>query len=143
MLRLYYALASNTEPPNSNRVQESLREYDAVLYEWNDSLNLNLALIGTYFGETARDWLDRQIYETYKQVGADLESYYQRVTRDVADGVSLQEIKGKLDSLSGQVYQLGVFMMTQLRDGCVGRTAPDPLRLTRSPEQVRTPTATV
>src|SRR5215468_7568521 len=41
MRRLYFALALDIEQPDRNdRVQASLREYDAVLYEWNDSLNL-------------------------------------------------------------------------------------------------------
>lgn len=142
MLRFYHALASDTGMPDSSRVEDSLREYNAVLYEWNDSLNLNLALVGTYFGEAARDWLDRQIYENYKQIGAELESYYQRSTQDAPADLSLDGIKANLDSLSSQVYQLGVFMMTQLREGHVGRTAVDPLQLSRSPSQVQVPTAT-
>jgi hypothetical protein len=85
----------------------------AVLYEWNDRLNLNLALMGTYFGDTG---------------GA-------------AGDCSLDEIKVHLDSLSGQIYQLGVFMMTQLREGDVGRTAPNPLQVSRSPAQVQVPSA--
>jgi hypothetical protein len=52
MLRFYQALASDTETQDRvNRVQDCLREYDAVLYEWNDNLNVNLAFIGTYFGK--------------------------------------------------------------------------------------------
>ncbi len=78
MLRFYHTLASDAPVLDSNRVQDSLREYNAVLYEWNDCLNLNLALMGTYFGETARDWLDSQIYVNYKQVGAELENCYQK-----------------------------------------------------------------
>jgi hypothetical protein len=42
-----------------------------VLHEWNDRLNLNLALMGTYFGESARDWLDLVIYENFRSVGSD------------------------------------------------------------------------
>jgi hypothetical protein len=40
-----------------------------VLYEWNDQLNLNLALLDTYVGESARDWLDLVIYENFRSVG--------------------------------------------------------------------------
>jgi hypothetical protein len=139
MLRFYHALASDNRAVGSSRVQDSIKEYDAVLYEWNDCLNLNLALMGTYFGETARDWLDSQIYESYKKVGAELENYHQKSTQGVPADLGLDEIKAHLDSLSSQVYQLGVFMMTQLREGQVGRTAPDPLQLSRSPAQVRAP----
>jgi hypothetical protein len=141
MLRFYDALASNVGTSDgSTRVQDSLKEYDAILYEWNDNLNLNLALVGTYFGKAARDWLDSQIYEDYKQVGAELENYYYGSMRGARTELGLNEIKAHLDALSSQVYRLGVFMMTQLREGLVGRTAPDPLQVSRSPEQVRVPT---
>jgi hypothetical protein len=142
MLRFYFALAAADGTPDGNtRIQDSLKEYDAILYEWNDNLNLNLALIGTYFGETARDWLDSQIYEDYKQVGAELENYYHDSMGSTPADRSLDDIKAHLDSLSSQVYRLGVFMMTQLREGNVGRTAPDPLQVSRSPEKVQVPTA--
>ena len=45
MLRFYYALASDSAAADSSRVRDSIREYNAVLYEWNDCLNLNLALM--------------------------------------------------------------------------------------------------
>jgi len=142
MRRLYFALALDIERPDRNdRVQASLREYDAILYEWNDSLNLNLALMGAYFGEGARDWLDAQLYEHFRHVGAELEGYYQRSARGVAIDGNLAAVKADLDSLGNQVYQLGVFMMTQLREGQVGRTAPNPLRVSPSPGEVRVPSA--
>ena len=77
MSRFYSAMASDPElPEGSERIQACLKEYNAVLYEWNDSLNLNLALMGAYFGEEARNWLDFELYEQFKQVGAELEDHY-------------------------------------------------------------------
>ena len=46
-----------------------------LVYEWNDSLNMNLAMVGTYFGEHGRNWLERA-YETYRNVGTELEAAY-------------------------------------------------------------------
>jgi hypothetical protein len=52
MRRFYFALASDPELPERNeRIKVCLKEYDVVLYEWNDSLNLNLALMGAYLAK--------------------------------------------------------------------------------------------
>jgi hypothetical protein len=140
MRRFYFALALASElPERSDRIQACLKEYDTVLYEWNDGLNLNLALMGAYFGERARNWLDFRLYEQFKQVGAELEDYYLRSVRGSDVERNLAQIKADLDSLGNQVYQLGVFMMIQLRDGDVGRTAPDRLDASPSPGKVQVP----
>lgn len=140
MRRFYSALASDPElPERRERIQGCLKEYDAVLYEWNDGLNLNLALMGTYFGEGARNWLDFKLYEQFKRVGAELEDYYRLSARGDSAERSLAEIKAGLDALGNQVYQLGVFMMIQLRDGDVGRKAPDRLDARPSPGKVQVP----
>ena len=52
MLRLYYALttagsSASAEPKEIARAR--LQDYDSFLYEWNDRLNLNLALVGAVF----------------------------------------------------------------------------------------------
>lgn len=138
MQRVYFGLATKSEVPGrAARIKKSIEEYDVILHKWNDTLNVNLALMGTYFGETARDWLDTQIYENYKQVGGELEDYYQRMTQGTLDEHSLERIKVNLQALRSQVYRLGVFMMTQLREGNVGRKAPEPVESSPSPGQVR------
>ena len=59
MQRWYDALrALDRDSASRERVDACQRDYNEVLYEWNDRLNVNLGLIGTYFGESARDWLD-------------------------------------------------------------------------------------
>lgn len=140
MRRFYFALASDPGlPERSERIQACLREYNVVLYEWNDSLNLNLALMGAYFGLGARDWLHFRIYEQFKRVGARLEDYHLRSVQSAPAEPDLAEIEAELDLLGNQVYQLGVFMMTQLREGDVGRKAPDPLGVSSSPGKVQVP----
>ena len=116
MRRFYFALASDPElPERSERIQACLKEYDAVLYEWNDGLNLNLALMGAYFGERAGNWLDFRLYEQFKQVGAELEDYYLRSLRGSEVERNLAQIKADLDSLGNQVHQLVRFSPTSLR----------------------------
>ena len=129
MLRLYYACDSYVQKALSKEVLEQrLQDYDGVLYEWNDRLNLNLALIGAYFGKSARDYLDFNIYEHFKSTGSELEQAYRTVSQDSHVDSSFDELASQLDRLNDKVYRLGVFMMTQLREGQVGGKAPRPLK---------------
>lgn len=89
MLRLYYALitarnSASAEPKEIARAR--LQDYDSLLYEWNDRLNLNLALVGAYFGQAARDWLHFEIYELCQTAGSELEALYRQVIHQVPDG---------------------------------------------------------
>ena len=133
MLRMYYAVyrSSGVDVPPEVLAQR-LSDYDAVLFEWNDQLNLNLARIATYFGGPARDWLADQIYARFQDVGQRLEAAY----RSAAAGTTpagQTELQRDLYALNDQIYRLGVFMMTQLRSGDVGRKAPAPLARGTSP----------
>jgi len=136
MLRLYYAVHPTPDRELSQEILEQrLAAYDAALFEWNDRLNLNLAQVGTYFGEPARDWLAHEIYESFQDAGGRLEAAYRGVRAGRApDGAA--DLQRDLNALNDQVYRLGVFMMTQLRGGHVGRDAPAPLARTTSPAAV-------
>jgi hypothetical protein len=146
MLRLYYALrfaktADSAEAKEVARVR--LRDYDSLLYEWNDQLNLNLALIGSYFGQGARDLLHYEIYEPCQSVGSELEVFYRHVMNGAPLALNTDDIEFHLSALNEQVYRLGVFMMTQLRGGYVGRSAPQPVLRETSPELVKDPPVTL
>jgi hypothetical protein len=56
-------------------LKEKHRDYDEILYEWNDSFFTNRSMVGTYFGHDARALLDR-IYRVYADVGRGLEAAY-------------------------------------------------------------------
>lgn len=58
--RLYWSLVAD-EDVRSERSDNRMDDYQDVLYEWNDSINRNLALIQQYFGVAARDRLDYQV----------------------------------------------------------------------------------
>lgn len=138
MLRLFYELRALAAGAGSVDVVEArLKDYDDVLYEWNDHLTLNLALVGTYFGETGRDWLNYRIYATFQQVGRQLEDLYRVTVRGANGTATLADVERQLLELNDQIYRLGVFMMTQLRGGLIGGEAPQPLLRTDSPASVK------
>jgi len=138
MLRLFYELRSLASGSGSvDVVGARLKDYDDVLYEWNDHLTLNLAMVGTYFGETGRDWLNYHIYATFQQVGRELEDLYRMTVRGATGTATLAEVERQLLELNDQIYRLGVFMMTQLRGGLIGGDAPKPMMPPDSPAAVQ------
>ena len=69
MRRLYWTLRRERERPLSQRGAKSLEAYDAVLFEWNDNINRNLALLERSFGSRMRKQLDDEIGATMRSVG--------------------------------------------------------------------------
>ena len=61
MRRLAWTLEREHNRPLSAQGQKSLGDYDAVLFDWNDSINRNLALLERYFGTERCDDLDYEI----------------------------------------------------------------------------------
>ena len=125
MLRLFYALRAAAGSTHSEAVEERLRDYDTVLFEWNDALNLHLALVGTYFGDSARRWLDDEIYAGFQELGLRLEARYRTLGSATSTRDDDTEIERSFAALNDEVYRFGLLMMTGLRDGKVGRNAPD------------------
>jgi hypothetical protein len=134
MRRLYWATAAfQRDPATEEGLLEKLRDYDATLYEWNERLNLNLALVGSQFGLAARQFL-YQLYEHFRAVGANLERAISGARQGEDTSSLLQSLDGEFEgwqegSLNNEVYLLGLTMLTQMRDGLVGRSAPDKLPL--------------
>ena len=125
MLRLFYAVEARTRGAVSADVlAEKHGSYDRVLYEWNDVLNVNLAMAETSFGRVAREELER-VYATYAAAGGELEDAYRVAAQGSRPG-NLAQLGGRLDGLDRVAYDFSLLMMTQLLDGAVGRRAPHP-----------------
>lgn len=124
MLRLLAAIRGQTTGTGSpEKLTASLDAYDAVLYEWNDHLNVNLAMVGTYFGAQARDWLE-QAYDAYRVVGVELETALRERPRGAA---ALDPVASRLAELDSVAYRLALLLTTHLREGTVGRAADQPV----------------
>ena len=130
MQRLLWAGTTSTDKEGPHPELERRRqEYVDVLFAWNDRLNTNLSLTGSFFGDEARAYLD-QLYEDFKRVGRDVEAIVRSAqsgidtTRDASRVAS--EFEGReAGSLNDRVYQFGLMLMSQLREGQVGRYAPN------------------
>jgi len=131
MLRLFYAIEDyGPDPTDVSRLDARLSDYNEVLYEWNDSLNVNLALLGSHFGASAREYL-YYLQGYFQRVGKDLQEAIRGARRGKDVSVELNalrpEFQGHAGSLNDRVYQLGLAMMTQLRDDTVGSKVNDKL----------------
>ena len=93
MRRLAWTLEREHDRPLSAQGQKSLGDYDAVLFDWNDSINRNLALLERYFGTERRDDLDYKIGALMRSVGAALE---QRVRLENARAEDLGGLQSDL-----------------------------------------------
>ena len=125
MQRLVWATTSG----DLEELERRRQEYVAVLFDWNDHLNTNLSVVGTYFGNKARGQLEG-LYEEFKRVGSDVEDLVRGATRGepnsgLADRASA-ELEGRgAGSVNDRVHQFGLLLMGRVRDGKVGRKAPD------------------
>jgi hypothetical protein len=54
-------------------VDDAIRGYREVLFEWNDGLNARLAVVEAHFGPDLKTRLE-ELYEGYRSVGADLDA---------------------------------------------------------------------
>ena len=125
MRQLYWALkrrAKKGAPPGA--LEGPLTEYRAVLRDWNDNLNRNLALVEVYFGVAIRARLESGLYEEFAATGEELDQFVRDVSADDSHSVRVRFMRPRLDSLGRAVYTLNVLMLTCVRDGQLGGHAP-------------------
>jgi hypothetical protein len=125
MRQLNWALCAT--PVDESRVQASIQDYRAVLYDWNDGLNRNLAAAEIQFGGDLRRQLERDIFEGFRTAGQRLEANYRRAREPQGSEPHAQfeeSLEHELDELRERIYDLGVTMLQRIRDGEVGRHAP-------------------
>lgn len=124
MRQLAWALFA--DPIDGPRLEGRMQDYRAVLYEWNDTLNRNLAAAEIQFGRALRERLERDIYEGFRSLGATLEARYRHVQRSDppdADEQDREQVSSELRELRESVYAMAVIMLEQIREGRVGRHA--------------------
>jgi hypothetical protein len=105
---LYWSLSAESGQGAHSAIAESrLEDYRQVLYEWNDSINRNLALLAHYFGQGMRDRLDYEVGLSFVDLGQVLESWW-KTNAPPADGPSCD---GRIQQLVSLVYQFNLDMI--------------------------------
>src|SRR5205085_11113945 len=110
MYRLYYACESYAQGlMTKQKLEQRLRDYDEILYEWNDKMNLNLALVGTYFGKIAHTYLSAT-YVDYRDTGMEFEDEYRTVSQNRKIKFHFPKLLNRIEHLNGRTYHLAAFM---------------------------------
>lgn len=106
-------------------VEKHLSLYRELLYEWNDNLNRNLALVQACFGRAIRRDLELYAYEAFREIG-------DRLEQCCRDRAARQDAEQELDSLEREIRALGVLvynvnlkMIRLIQRGTVGVFSPD------------------
>jgi hypothetical protein len=108
---------------DQERLASARADYRAVLTEWNDNLNRNLALIETYFGTSARNVVSGQIYEGFAVSGRGLEEIVKMVSKAGGARIEIPRFGHRIARLSRIVYALNLQMLRLLREDSIGRAA--------------------
>jgi hypothetical protein len=121
-LRLvYWSLQSDdgqgARPPSA---ESRFEDYRQILYEWNDSINRNLALLQYYFGSGMRDRLDYKVGESFVELGRIMENWW--TTRTKPD--PRQSVDRRLLELGNLVYGFNLDMIRAIHTGAFGAPAP-------------------
>lgn len=112
MRRLYWSLRDETSSSPSQRSQARMDEYVACLYDWNDNINRNLALIEQYFGQPMRQRFDNEIGEDMVQAGARLEALWKEPS---AQRDKIDDLEPAFNRLAGLIYAYDVDMIETIQ----------------------------
>jgi hypothetical protein len=122
MMQLNWKLRSDVT--DDVMIEKKMEDYREVLYEWNDNLNRNLALVQSYFGTKIRNHLEGTIYEKFRAIGKVLEQgYSERKRTGKVDEFKKSDLG--LTSLRGSMYKLNLRMIDLIQKGEVGVFNPD------------------
>lgn len=100
-------------------IERHMAEYRQILYEWNDTLIRNLALVEAYFGNDVRQHLEGTVYESFKRIGGQLEKQYNEWK--ASKKISIPSTTStELQKLSNEIYRLNFSMIRLIQSGKVG-----------------------
>ena len=137
-MRLVFVAARRLapEPGDSKRLDGALDAYRAVLRDWNDNLNRNLALVDTYFGHAAREHLEAFMFEEFRAIGEELDQFVREVTAQDRSAVRVRRIAPRLNGLSNAVYEFDLRLVRAIQNEHLGTRASSEPWIERPPRRV-------
>lgn len=124
MRHVNWALARSQRAKEPTDLEDHMAKLRLSLYEWNDSLHRNLALVLSYFGNEMRIYLEETIYEEFRRIQAKLERAYRESHYGDGSSIRTEELARELYVLGTYVYSLNVGMVLRIQEGRVGRFNP-------------------
>ena len=113
MRRLHTGMA---DPSARGDMKNRWGAYRDTLFEWNENLNRNLALTQRYFGDEARQALELEINEGFRELGTLLEGgAYPN------NGLTKYEHRQRVaDRLNNLIYNFDIQLIEAIQSGEVG-----------------------
>lgn len=121
--QLYWRLEDKAQGTPRQDTDRKMEDYRELLYEWNDNVHRNLALLHRYFGEDMRNRLDYTIGKEFIEIGAGLEGLWKDAQISEKRQL-LSALDQRLTKLSDLVYELNIDMIRMLQSGSVGLNNP-------------------
>jgi hypothetical protein len=113
MRRILWGIQSGR---GADEMSQRWEDYREVLFQWNDNLNRNLALVQRYFGAEYREHLEWTISEGFRTLGNELE----RSSREAQDRDRLDSLAALADKVNNDIYTLDVHMIREIQQGNIG-----------------------
>ena len=111
--RIVYAFRTKDD----NKIDKAFQEYLEVLFDWNDRINRNYAMIEKFFGKEMRKSLEDGIQKDIIFIGTLLE----RIKKKAANALDVEEVWQKIDEINAKVYQFDLKMLNIISE----RSQPD------------------
>jgi hypothetical protein len=109
---VYWSLKDEgSEPGHSPLAQTRFEDYRRILYDWNDNINRNLALLERYFGTVIRNELDGAVGASFVTLGSTIENWWKTNARP--DNIRSFEVR--LRELSDLVYGFNLKMIRAIQ----------------------------
>lgn len=119
--RLYrmrqFAWALDRAVADKQDVESKWSDYRGVLYEWNDSLNRNLALILRYFGPLASEEFECNVAEMFAGANDELREHHRQHSGEMVTSMpilTLQDVDRYLQEIDDHIYRLNQHMLTAI-----------------------------
>lgn len=117
---IHWSLAADGDDDTGSRALNArMEDYRQALYEWNDNINRNLALVQQYFGIKMRNRLDRAIGASFVALGEDVEALW-KAKDESGEGRRPENMDQRINELSTLVYVFNLDMIRAVQSGAVG-----------------------
>jgi hypothetical protein len=116
---LYWRLSGPVEDKSNAEIQRKMDDYRAVLYEWNDNINHNLAVMQQYFGTRMRIRLDSEVGAEFVKLGRQVERLWRDSSIDANRNADTQ-LDRRIGELNELIYGFNLDMLRLLQSGSIG-----------------------
>jgi hypothetical protein len=119
-----------------------LEDYRQVLFDWNDNINRNLALLQQYFGSSFRYSLDHAVGGRFVTLGGEVERLW-RKEKSTEEESSYPPLESAIVELSHMIYFYNIELIKAIQSDSFGKAIgevsqgrrPIKLRRKRRPHQ--------